>query len=135
MSHDDGRDTDFERRARALLDDSAANVSGHVRSRLTRARYAAIEEAARTRSSFWRQFATSSRGFLPAGTVAAGVLVAMLLLADRVGRTPAPGDLQRSTFEEIELLADAEVLELIQEADGEFYEWAAEQSDVDGSSG
>ena len=135
MNGDQGEDSIFERRARALLDDSAAGVSGHVRSRLTRARHAAIDEAARTRTSFWRQFVSSSRGFLPAGTVAAAVLVAMLLLSDRIGRTPAPGQQLPSTFEEIELLADAEVLELIQEADGEFYEWAAEQSEAEGSSG
>lgn len=128
-------ESNFERRVRALLDESADRVPGHVRSRLTRARHAAIEEAERTRASFWRQFLTSSRGFLPAGTVAAAVLVAMLLLSDRLGRTPAPGLQQPSTFEEIELLADAEVLELIQEADGEFYEWAAEESDFEGSSG
>jgi hypothetical protein len=135
MNGDQGDDSSFERRVRTLLDDSVGGVSGHVRSRLTRARYAAVEEAARTRTSFWRQFLTSSRGFLPAGTIAAAVLVAMLLLSDRLGRTPAPGQQQPSTFEEIELLADAEVLELIQEADGEFYEWAAEESDLEGSSG
>jgi hypothetical protein len=130
-----GDDGNFERRLHARLDESARNASGHVRSRLTRARYAAVEEAERTRKSFWRQFLTSSRGFLPAGTVAAAVLVAMLLLSDRLGRTTAPGEEQPSTFEEIELLADAEVLELLQEADGEFYEWAAEQSEIEGSSG
>jgi hypothetical protein len=135
MSNDPGDDSSFERRIRAVLDDSAASVPGHVRSRLTRARYAAVEEATRARSSFWRQFLTSSRGFLPAGTVAAAVLVAMLLLSDRIGRTPVPGHEQPSTFEEIELLADAEVLELLQEADGEFYEWAAGESEIEGSSG
>jgi len=135
MSGDPDRDGEFERRARALLDDSAGRVSGHVRSRLTRARYAAVEEAQRTRASFWRQFVSSSRGFLPAGTVAAAVLVAMLLLSDRIGRSSVPALPQPSTFEEIELLADAEVLELIQEEDGDFYEWAAAQSDVEGSTG
>jgi hypothetical protein len=132
---DQGEDMNFERRVRSLLDDSVGRVSGHARSRLTRARYAAVEEATRTRTSFWRQFVSSSRGFLPAGTVAAAVLVAMLLLSDRLGRTPVPVQPLPSTFEEIELLADAEVLELIQEAEGEFYEWAAEESDVEGSSG
>jgi hypothetical protein len=135
MNGDQDRDSHFERRVRALLDDSAGSVSGQVRSRLTRARHSAIEEAERTRTSFWRQFVSSSRGFLPAGTVAAAVLVAMLLLSDRIGRMSTPGQPQPSTFEEIELLADAEVLELLQEADGEFYEWAAEQSEAEGSSG
>ncbi len=135
MTSEPGDDSNLERRLRALLDESAGTASGHVRSRLTRARYAALEEAARTRTSFWRQFLTSSRGFLPAGTVAAAVLVAMLLLSDRIARTPVPAHDQPSTFEEIELLADAEVLELLQEADGEFYEWAAEQSEAEGSSG
>jgi hypothetical protein len=135
MNNEPADDSDLERRVRALLDESAGTVSGHVRSRLTRARYAAVEEAARTRTSFWRQFLSSSRGFLPAGTVAAAVLVAMLLLSERIGRTPVPAHDQSSTFEEIELLADAEVLELLQEADGEFYEWAAEQSEIEGSTG
>jgi dihydroneopterin aldolase len=35
-------ETEFERRTRALLEASAEELSGHVRSRLTQARHAAL---------------------------------------------------------------------------------------------
>jgi len=135
MSPHDEDLTKLERRLQALLEEDAARVDGRVRSRLTRARYAALEEAKASRSSFWRALASSSRGFVPAGTVAAGVLVAMLLLTDRPEAPVQANDAARAAFEELELLADGETLELIEDWDAGFYEWAAAQSEVAETSG
>ena len=60
---------EFERRVAALLTDSADALDGRTRSALTRARYAALEQAARpARSTLWR-------GWAPAGAVAMALLV------------------------------------------------------------
>ena len=117
--------TEFERHARALLEDSAARVNGRIRSRLTQARHAALEEASR-RPSFWRRF-----HLMPAASaVAAAVLIAIVLWPhSRQGEsilTEGP-----HTGEDLELLADSDALDLVSEETdgGAFYEWAVDQAD------
>jgi hypothetical protein len=137
MSHDDQDLERLERRLKQLLDEDVERTDAHARSRLTRARYAAVEEARAVRSSFWRTLATSSRGFLPAGAVAAALLVAMLLLDHPSAPTPlqasAPSE---ASFEELELLVDGETLELLEDwDDAGFYEWAAAQGEAAETSG
>jgi hypothetical protein len=111
---------EFARRARALLEGSLDALSARTRSRLTRARHAALEE--RGSLGAWRNW-------LPAGAVAGAVLAALLL----VGRLPAPEPQQASVAsgEDLELLADRDGLALGQdqaaqegEVDYEFYDWA-----------
>jgi hypothetical protein len=135
-----GNDPDLdklEQRLKQLLDEDVAHTDGHARSRLARARYAAVEEARAGRSSFWRALASSSRGFLPAGAVAAAVLVAMLVLTDR-SPTPSPpqASAPSASLEELELLVDGEALELLEDWDDTgFYEWAAAQGEGAETSG
>jgi len=61
--------------------------------------------------------------------------VAMLLLTDRPEAPVQANDAARAAFEELELLADGETLELIEDWDAGFYEWAAAQSEVAETSG
>jgi hypothetical protein len=130
MSAQGEKSTDFERQSRLVLEESVRRIDGRVRSRLNQARQAAVEAAAaRRRPVFWRYFT-----FVPtAGAVAAALLVAMVLWrgdghGERVGlpETTHPGDL--------ELIADGEALDLVQEGDGSgsFYEWATDQSEAGG---
>lgn len=121
MSADEeGSLAEFERRAQALLRESVANLDGATRSRLTRARYAALEQAGAGRRSAW-----AWQRWLPAGAIASAVL-AMLIV---VGQQHSTAPLQAGAVangEDIELLADADALALAQEADVDydFYEWA-----------
>jgi hypothetical protein len=134
-------DTRFERRTRDVLDASAARLPAHVRSRLTRARHGALEEltAAAARPA-WQRWLGLGRGaprggfggwgFAPGGAVAAIAIVAVLLWSGRPGSIappglPGEGAAVAATFEDIDLLADADALELAAEGDPEFVEWAA----------
>ena len=87
---------------------------------------------ARRRPVFWRYFTLVPT----AGAVAAALLVALVLWrgdghGERVGlltaETPHPA-------EDLELLADSEALDLVQDGDGSgsFYEWATDQLDTGG---
>ena len=119
--------TDFERNARAVLEQSMSRIDGRTRSRLNQARQAAVATAAARPRPWWR-----SVTLMPAaGAAAAALLVAVMLwhrepaaLETSVleGRTPA--------VEDLDLLADAEALDLVEGWDGPgFYEWAADQTD------
>jgi hypothetical protein len=124
---------EFEHLARSVLEASVTRVDARVRSRLNQARHAALEEIAARPRSFWRNPA-----LMPAtGAVAAAVLVA-LVLTTRQGteRAQPVSDGGQAAYEDIELLADTEGLDLIEGWDDAFYEWAAAQSeDGDGTSG
>lgn len=114
--------SEFEQRLRALLIESSEALDGRTRSRLTQARYAALEQRAREKSShaLWR-------GWAPAGAAAMAVLVTVLYIGHGsvTPLTPAAG----SAFDDIELLADSDALALgadtDQDLDSDFYEWAA----------
>jgi anti-sigma-K factor RskA len=133
MNADEMRTKEFEERASALLGESVTRVDARVRSRLNQARHAALEEIAASRRSFWR-----APMFMPAtGAVAAAAVVALVLTthfrADRVSPIAEGG---QAAFDDIEMLADTDGLDLVENFDGGFYEWAAgESNDGDGTSG
>ncbi len=123
--------TDFERQSRLTLEESVRRIDGRVRSRLNQARQAAIEAASakRRRRVVWRFFAVMPT----AGAVAAALLVAMILW-HRQGPVELPAVESAHPGEDLELLADGEALDLVQDGDGSgsFYEWAADQSEASG---
>ncbi len=134
--------TDFERQSRLVLEESTRRIDGRVRSRLNQARQAAVEAAAaRRRPVFWRFFTLVPT----AGAAAAAVLVALIFWRGdgHIGRSDLPTAdariehvLNESAHpgEDLELLADSEALDLVQEGDGSgsFYEWATDQSEGGG---
>ncbi len=120
-------DDKIEQRSRELLQAGVDRIEGRVRSRLTRARFAAVEEAsARGRGSFWRTW-------LPAGGVAAAAVLAVVLWSgqrpDRAGPdasiVEAGGNAQSeaspSPMDDLDLMMASESFELLE--DLEFYEW------------
>ncbi len=116
---------EFERHARALLEESVSRVDGRIRSRLNQARHAALEQASR-RPSFWQRFS-----LMPAaGAVAAAVLVAFVLWPHSHQGDSIVADGGHAA-EDLELLADSDALDLVSdETDGgAFYEWAVDQAD------
>jgi hypothetical protein len=124
--------TEFERNARALLEESVRRIDGRTRSRLNQARHAALEAAAAPRrGGFWRRFA-----LMPAaGAAAAAVLVAIVMWPRDLQRPELPlleaphSVAEHAGVEDIDLLADGEAMELMEGEDGSFYEWALAQTD------
>ena len=95
--------TEFEKRARVLLEESSGRLDGRTQSRLT----------------WWRWS-------VPAGAATAAVLAVVIW----VGHPPAvegPATLASlKSVEDFELLTDADAPDFVDDAeDVEFYEWAA----------
>ena len=113
---------EFERRAAGLLRASADGLDGATRARLTRARAAALEPAPRARN--WLDL----RVLAPAGATAVAVLATVLVL--RHGQPDAlVNDGAGIALYDMELLADADALDIAEEADLDFIEWAAAQGE------
>lgn len=124
--------SELERRTRAVLEESLTRIDARTRSRLNRARQAALEAARHPRSAPWR----SSR-FVPVtgGAVAAAVLaVAVVLLTQRPGPVSKPESAQPS-LEVLDMLADEDNVSLMEDYDHSFYEWAAAQGESPGQAG
>jgi hypothetical protein len=123
--------TEFERNARAVLTQSVSRIDARTRSRLNQARQAALATAgARRRPLSWR-----SLTLMPVtGAAAAAVLVVLLWHREPAGIEMLMPEGQRSTVEDMDLLADNEALELIEGWDGPFYEWAAAQTEANAES-
>jgi hypothetical protein len=117
MKEQDDRLEQTRRRAREVFDASVDSLDAETRARLSRARFEAVEAASRARSSSWRIW-------VPAAAVAATVIVAVA-----IWRTPERGESPvavaasaDTAFDAVEMLADGEALDLI-ENDLAFYEW------------
>jgi hypothetical protein len=116
----------FEKRTRALLEESVTRIDARMRSRLNQARHAALAELAQPRRGpLWRSF-----GLAPAAGVMAAVVLAVVLWAQRPGPLLPVTEGASSAVEDLDLVADAETFDLIQQGDGGFYEWAVAQDDA-----
>lgn len=107
-------DPTLERRAQAALDRQVERLDGETRSRLTEARYRAVDAAAGTRHTRWLRWQL-------AGAAAAVAGVALTTWLMQVPPDALPGAEIMTDLELIELDAD---LELVEEA--EFYQWLAD---------
>jgi hypothetical protein len=126
MTAQDEEPGEFEQRARALLEESVTRLGGHTRSRLNQARHAAVAELEQpARRPFWRSFT-----FAPAAGVMAAVLLAVVLWAPRPGQILPVAETGSSAVEDLDLVADGETFDLIEQEDGGFYEWAVAQADA-----
>ncbi len=128
----------LEQRSRELFNDSVAGLDMHTRSRLTRARHAALEQAERHRGRLF--FALP--GWMPAAGVSAAALlgVALWFGAPMSGRLTDPVVAsETSGFEDLEIVASdmgasngsasngsgaGDPMEMLQD-ESEFYDWAA----------
>ena len=126
----DPRSAEFERRTRALLEDSADALPARTRSRLTQARFAALEHAAHARAA---AMLVQWQRWLPAGAVSAVVLAALLMQGGYgpFARPMQPNVATAEAADDLELLADRDALALAQDqsapgadVDYEFYDWA-----------
>jgi hypothetical protein len=126
MTANDEELGDFEKRARALLEESVRRIDGRTRSRLNQARHAAAAELERPAARpFWRSFT-----FAPAAGVVAAVLLAVVLWVPRSGQMLPVAEPGSSAVEDLDLVADSDTFDLIEQEDGGFYEWAVAQADA-----
>jgi hypothetical protein len=119
-------EVEFEKQTGAVLAESVTRIDSRIRSRLNQARQAAIAEVSRPsrRPRFLLMPA--------AGAVAAAVLVAMVLWQHPRQVLPV-NDGGQVAAEDLDLIADGEGLDMVEDSDGAFYEWAAAQSDTGGA--
>lgn len=115
---------EFERHTRALLLESADGLPGALRSRLTQARYAALE-AHRAATP------VRSRSWMGAGAAAAAALVALVVLVPHHGSVPATA-FTGGSVDDLALLAEGDAVPLNedQDVDYDFYEWAVNEADA-----
>lgn len=114
--------SEFEKRTRAALQASVDNIGASARSRLNQARHAALAQTA-TKSGW-----LGMRQLAPAGAVAVAVLATVIYVNHGTPVNVESG----GAFADMELLADNDALDLSQEDDYEFLEWAAAVSEQEG---
>lgn len=108
----------LERRSRAAFDASVEAQDAATRSRLARARAAALDELRQRR--FGGAFA-----WLPAGAAAAALVAALLWQREHAGEVkPAPAG--AVAFDDLEIVAGGEDFDMLRE-DEDFIAWAAAQ--------
>ena len=124
MSDEQGADR-FEQRTKRAFDDSVAALDAATLSRLTQARYRALEELKPARRRGWQW------SLVPAGTLAATALVAWLTVWQAPPATEDSG-LQAESLSDLELLLAEEDLEMLDE-ELDFYGWLEEQPEFAGA--
>lgn len=106
-------DEKLARRSRQLFEHSVATLDASTRSKLTRARQAALDELNPQRSRrrwLWMPLA---------GTAAAALVAAVMLRAPERAVEPAG-----TVLEDLEIVSDQDSLELLE--DVEFYAWMSD---------
>jgi hypothetical protein len=120
---EDVRNGDFERRTKRAFDDSVAALDAATRSRLTQARYRALEQRNGAPTPAWRL------SVIPLGTLAAAALVVWFT----VGQLPVATDnVPSAALGDLEILLGEEDLEMLDE-ELEFYGWLEEQPEFVGA--
>ena len=112
-----GERTEIERRARELFDESVEGLDAEMRSRLNRARQAAVAEARHVRRHSWRQWLPLAA----AASVAALAVVLWRAPGDGVSPSARNGEAIPAP-EVVELLGAADDVDMVSE-DPEFYTW------------
>lgn len=105
---------DVESRTRAAFDASVESLDGRTRSKLTRARHAAIEELHQSARRPWQ------RASVVLGGLSAAVLAVWVAIGQFTPVTPS-----EIVLDDMEFVADAPSLELLEEV--EFYAWVARE--------
>lgn len=113
-------DSPIEQQTRSLLLASAEQLPWAVRSRLTQARHAALQVRDARRHHRLQRWA-------PAGAVAAAALALLVVLGPHRTR-PAAVPVANGALEDIDLLSSDVPLNVDQDVNYEFYEWAVDEA-------
>lgn len=127
---DTNAEREFERRAKEAFDRSAAELDAATRSRLTQARYRALEELRPKGSRLGLRWPLA-----PVGVLATVALAAFLVLWQAPPPTPSDEGLATASLNDLEILLgeDDVDLEMLDE-ELEFYAWLEEQPEFTASS-
>lgn len=124
----------LEVRSRLILEEGLSRIDAGTRSRLNQARQAAVAAAARP-SLLARFLGPMGRqALMPAGAAAVAVLVAVFVLSGGHQLTTAVADSPAGALDVLDLVTDEDAMNLMEDNDSSFYEWAAAQSDGTGQS-
>lgn len=123
LSNEPG-ESELERKARALFENSVERLDAGTRSKLTQARNRALHEV--KKGALHRRWIWI---WAPAGGVALAAIVAVVLSSGGLRSPPETGAL---ALEDIDIVADSENFEMLQ--DVEFYMWL-EDAPADRNSG
>jgi hypothetical protein len=135
--HDTALPSGLELRARVVLEEGLTRVDGHTRSRLNQARQAAVAAAAKPSYLAWLHGLVARRALMPAGATAVAVLVAAFVLSGGPHLATPASDNPASSLDVLDLVTDDDAMNLVEDNDDSFYEWAAAQGDsaVQGAGG
>jgi hypothetical protein len=119
----------LEVRSRRVLEEGLSRIDAHTRSRLNQARQGAV--AAVARPSFLGRFhgALTGQMLMPAtGAAAVVALVAVFMLSSGGHHlTASVTDNPANALDVLDLVTDDDAMNLMEDNDGSFYEWAAAQ--------
>jgi len=125
----------LEIRSRRVFDEGLSRIDARTRSRLNQARQAAVAAAASP--SWLSRFLgpLTRQALMPAtGAAAVAVLVAAFVLSGGHSLTASVADNPASAFDVLDLVTDDDAMNLMEDNDSSFYEWAAAQNDGSGQS-
>jgi len=114
-------DREFEERTKRLFDESVAALDGETRSKLTQARYRALEELKPRRQTLW------SRALVPVGAAAVVATLTVMLWQGQI-LSVDDGNFDVAAVTDLEILLSEEELDMIEEL--EFYAWLEEQVEL-----
>ena len=115
-------DRALEERTKLLFDESVSSLDPQTRSKLTQARYRALEELEGSAPAGWRP------RWIPAGVLAAGVLVVVMLWQGQPAVSPDIPAFDVAALSDLEIILGDGDLGLLQEL--EFYAWLDEQAEI-----
>ena len=115
-------DRALEERTKLLFDESVSSLDPQTRSKLTQARYRALEELEGSAPVGWRP------RWIPAGVLAAGVLVVVMLWQGQPAVSPDTPAFDVAALSDLEIILGDGDLGLLQEL--EFYAWLDEQAEI-----
>jgi hypothetical protein len=119
----------LEVRSRQVFEEGLSRIDARTRSRLNQARQAAVAAAARP--SLLARFLgpLDRRALMPAGAAAVAVLVAVFVISGGHQLTASVGDNPANALDVLDLVTDDDAMNLMEDNDSSFYEWAAAQGD------
>lgn len=115
-------DRALEERTKLLFNKSVSSLDPQTRSKLTQARYRALEELESSAPAGWRP------RWIPAGVLAAGVLVVVMLWQGQPAVSPETPAFDVAALSDLEIILGDGDLGLLQEL--EFYAWLDEQAEI-----
>ena len=121
---------ELEERTKRTFDESVSALDAETLSKLTQARYKALEQLKKNSANTWR-----SR-WIPACAVAVGVFVVMVFWQGQLSGLSEVRTFDVVALSDLEILLGDEELDMIQEL--EFYAWLDEQAEIvpaDGTEG